>query len=386
MSNIHSSNKPILSLCLIVKNEKENLPRCLTSVKPYVDEIIIVDTGSEDGTPEIALQYGAKISYFEWCDDFAAARNYAISQATGDWILMLDADEELIINSASFLDELKNQPEFIAYALTYTEVYDQQKKTPLSRISLFCNIPELRYHSRFHEQLKYKNQQLSSHQWNHTEWLEVLHYGHAKEIVRQKNVSRNIPILERMRQEEGLNLMLLYTLAVMYRKSQQIEKSQECYAEAVALLLPNFKSGIPPEDFSRVSCLIYDLGMQSFISKDYETAQLYCKQGLEWCPDYPPLNYLAGVILNALNFSLEAAAYFEKCIQLGQEGNYNKNEPFDLVFITTYPAYNLGLMYIELERPQAALSAFELALSFDANFTAAHEKANLIRQYLGTQA
>lgn len=56
---------------MIVKNERENLPRCLSSVQPYVDEIVIVDTGSQNGTPELALEYGAKVFYFEWCDNLA---------------------------------------------------------------------------------------------------------------------------------------------------------------------------------------------------------------------------------------------------------------------------------------------------------------------------
>ena len=105
---------------MIVKNEKHNLPRCLDSAKPYVDEIIVVDTGSVDGTPEIAAEYGAKVSYFEWCDDFAAARNYAISQISGDWILMLDADEELVVNSDNYKDEIISNPTILVYALTYS--------------------------------------------------------------------------------------------------------------------------------------------------------------------------------------------------------------------------------------------------------------------------
>ncbi|MCA1994615.1 MAG: glycosyltransferase, partial [Coleofasciculus sp. S288] len=80
---LETETKTFLSLCMIVKNEIQNLPRCLNSIKPYVDEMIIIDTGSHDETPEMAVRYGAKVRYFEWCDDFAAARNYAISQASG---------------------------------------------------------------------------------------------------------------------------------------------------------------------------------------------------------------------------------------------------------------------------------------------------------------
>ena len=82
-----------ISLCMIVKDEEEVISRCLETVKDIVDEIIIVDTGSEDNTKSLAHQAGAKVFDFTWVDDFAAAKNFAIEQATGDWILFLDADE-----------------------------------------------------------------------------------------------------------------------------------------------------------------------------------------------------------------------------------------------------------------------------------------------------
>ncbi len=80
---------------MIVKNEQEVLARCLSSVCPYVDELIVCDTGSTDKTKEIALFYGAKLFDFAWIDDFAAARNFSFSQATKDYILWLDADDVL---------------------------------------------------------------------------------------------------------------------------------------------------------------------------------------------------------------------------------------------------------------------------------------------------
>lgn len=84
---------PTISLCMIVKDEQEHLPACLASAKDLVDEIIIVDTGSEDNTKYIAEGQGVRVLDFAWCDDFAAARNESIRHATGDWILFLDADE-----------------------------------------------------------------------------------------------------------------------------------------------------------------------------------------------------------------------------------------------------------------------------------------------------
>ena len=78
---------------MIVKNEEEDLPKCLNAVKTYVDEIIIVDTGSTDKTVTVAKKYTGKVFYFKWRDDFAAARNESLKHASGDWILVLDADE-----------------------------------------------------------------------------------------------------------------------------------------------------------------------------------------------------------------------------------------------------------------------------------------------------
>jgi len=85
-----------ISLCMIVKNEEKVLGRCLKSVYDLVDEIIVVDTGSEDKTKEIAKNYGAKIYDFKWIDDFSAARNYSFSKATKDYIFWLDADDVLL--------------------------------------------------------------------------------------------------------------------------------------------------------------------------------------------------------------------------------------------------------------------------------------------------
>jgi len=87
------TKKHPLSLCMIVKNEEKNLVKCLHSVRDLVDEIIVVDTGSTDRTKDIARIFGAKTFDFPWSGDFAAARNHSLAQATGDWVLVLDADE-----------------------------------------------------------------------------------------------------------------------------------------------------------------------------------------------------------------------------------------------------------------------------------------------------
>lgn len=100
-----------ISLCMIVKNEEEVLPRCLDSVKELVDEIVIVDTGSEDKSIEIARTYTENVYPFVWCDDFSAARNFAFSKATGDYLLWLDADDFIFNDEKAHFFTLKRRLE-----------------------------------------------------------------------------------------------------------------------------------------------------------------------------------------------------------------------------------------------------------------------------------
>jgi len=97
-----------ISACLIVKNEEKNIERCLASVKKVADEIVVVDTGSKDRTIDLAKQFTDKIFRFKWNNDFAEARNYALSHSTGDWIISIDADEifHSNIDLRSFLETL----------------------------------------------------------------------------------------------------------------------------------------------------------------------------------------------------------------------------------------------------------------------------------------
>ena len=123
-----------LSLCMIVKNEQNTLPRLLESVSEVFDEIIIADTGSTDKTKEIAMSFTQKVYDFEWCDDFSAARNFSFSKATSDYIMWLDADDIIAKQDIQKLLELKSSLDFCTdvVMMKYHAAFDEQGKPTFS--------------------------------------------------------------------------------------------------------------------------------------------------------------------------------------------------------------------------------------------------------------
>lgn len=123
-----------ISLCMIVKNEEDVLERCLTSVKEFVDEIIIVDTGSTDQTKDIASKFTDKIFDFKWVNDFSVARNYAFSKATQKYILWLDADDFFKEEDRNLLLNLRNtlDPSIDSVTMDYHLAFDEEGKVTYS--------------------------------------------------------------------------------------------------------------------------------------------------------------------------------------------------------------------------------------------------------------
>lgn len=148
-----------LSLCMIVKNEKKTLPRCLKSVFGIFDEIIIADTGSTDGTVKAAEQYTDKIFSFPWCDDFSAARNFAFSKAVCDYVMWLDADDVILPADRDKLLRLKNSLNGSqdVIMMPYHTAFDDNGNPSFSfyRERIFKRECGFRWQGRVHEAVVY---------------------------------------------------------------------------------------------------------------------------------------------------------------------------------------------------------------------------------------
>src|SRR3972149_2206403 len=145
-----------LSACLIVKNESLILSRCLETLRGFVDEIIVVDTGSTDNTMEIARSYDAQVKHFTWIDNFSAARNESLRHATGDWILYIDADEVVDSVNAGKIRQVITQKDIIG--ATVRQCIPQQAENIVTAFySEYCRLfrhhPAIRFEGAIHEQI-----------------------------------------------------------------------------------------------------------------------------------------------------------------------------------------------------------------------------------------
>lgn len=146
------NHTPTLSVCMIVKNEEENLPRALGSIQGLADEIIVVDTGSTDRTVEIARTFGAKVYFFEWCDDFSAARNESLRHATCDHILWLDGDDELPKKEHEKIKKdllIKKDHAFYLHIKNNLQSHENVS----IQLRMFPNKRGIRFSGRVHEQV-----------------------------------------------------------------------------------------------------------------------------------------------------------------------------------------------------------------------------------------
>jgi tetratricopeptide (TPR) repeat protein len=207
--------RPSISLTMIVRDEAADLPACLASVRPLVDEMIVVDTGSRDGTREVARDHGASVFEFAWRDDFAAARNFALDQATTDWALWLDADEVLhAVTPDATWREVGSVPAAVCFLVV--PIFDRLPdggRTLYRRRRIFRRVPEVRWYHPIHEGLRHVDD--GPHREAAARTLHVVHHGFADPDARRargKN-ERNVSILERELAARPDDADVLYFLA-----------------------------------------------------------------------------------------------------------------------------------------------------------------------------
>lgn len=189
-----------VSACVICKNEEANIRHWLKSVRPLADELIVVDTGSTDRTMELARAGGAMVCEFPWIDDFSAAKNYALDQASGDWIIFLDTDEYFrpadISHIRPFLKQIHHNRKIAGLLSPLVNIDVDQHDRVLTtgyQMRIFRREKTLRYRGRVHEMVKNLAAKGQDREFRMTQFT-IMHTGYSTHIMKDKS-RRNLKLL-----------------------------------------------------------------------------------------------------------------------------------------------------------------------------------------------
>jgi glycosyltransferase involved in cell wall biosynthesis len=226
-----------LSACLIARDEETNIERALQSLNGAVDEVVVVDTGSTDRTAALAASAGAKVVQFAWCDDFAAARNESIRHASGQWILYIDADEELVQPSPAALRELcaSLKPSEAGALLTIRNPLDEDGSSEVigEQWRLFRNTSGVHFEGRVHEQLRWPaGEPRLRAATAHGLWLQHRGYVTSQELLQRKG-ERNRRLLEMSLAEEPHQPAHYFHLGRQYAWERQFDKALPVLQQAI---------------------------------------------------------------------------------------------------------------------------------------------------------
>ncbi len=232
---------PLVSLCMIVKNEELVLEKCLASIVGIADEIIIVDTGSTDNTIKIALKYVNKVHHFDWIDDFSAARNYADSLATGDYILRWDADWMLQEGDMTKLERLKKTHFHSVDLINFSwvdryEIHGIVTYQPLLQETLFFLYKKNTFHwsSPIHNELVANNPEFVAKSYTDND-IKVFHLRQeAKKLWRKQ---QTLDILQKHVTTHGKpNLRMQFFYARELYFAGEYEKSYHEYNKLISVI------------------------------------------------------------------------------------------------------------------------------------------------------
>jgi Glycosyltransferases involved in cell wall biogenesis len=235
------NTKQTVSLCMIVKDEEDCLLAAIQSVRNITDELIVIDTGSTDSTPQLALATGAKLFHFTWTKDFSEARNFALKQAVSDWILVLDADEVLeTVNPETFY-ELLNDVRVEGYFLRIKNILGPHLGESCDQVvRLFRNKPAYQFEGAIHEQIAPCILRANNGNGLSLAPLTLHHFGYLKDRLESKNkFYRNSRIIQRELLKNPDDPFLLYCLGIEYYQQNSITEGLKHLTKALGHMSGN---------------------------------------------------------------------------------------------------------------------------------------------------
>ena len=354
-----------LSLCTIVKNEEKNLAICLDSVKDIVDEMVIVDTGSNDDTVKIAESLGAKVYNFKWIDDFSAARNFALSKAEGEWILYLDADERLDDESAKkVLEIVNNRDDIMAVSLnlhTPQEENNLMKYSSLDYCRLFKNHPKVRFEGKIHEQILDSINRLNGKVLKSD--ITIDHFGYRiSEEKRDERLKRNEKILRNVLKENPNDSFMHFNLAKVYRLMERDTEAISEFKEVVIGDEGDLKDRLISETYAALSQLYLK-------REDYASSRKYAQHAVDLA-EYELVPQYLLVTLDFIEEKYEEARVkLEKILEIAE--NIKKKAVTGVIDISQIYE-DLGNCCFKLDEFNRSIEYYKKSLQLDDSKYSAH--------------
>ena len=287
-----------LSQCMIVKNEEKNIEQALNWAKREAFEQIVVDTGSTDRTIEIAERMGAKVFHFEWVNDFSAAKNFAIEQATGNWIAFLDADEYFTpINTKKlmiFLKRIQSDPQMRAnyHVLNCAWVNVDEEGNRMSvqdQERIFRNLPSIRYIGRIHERLGVDKANIVE-----VDEIEIIHTGYSKTALKETGkAARNAELLRIELASNPDDLNIKSYLADSLKMSEDAKDLEE--ADALFMDVINGGTTVIPDLLKKAYLHYIQKAMNAGMMDECEDL---CRKACQVIPGDPDLNMIYNQVKN----------------------------------------------------------------------------------------
>ncbi|UCD38315.1 MAG: glycosyltransferase [Fidelibacterota bacterium] len=345
-----------LSVCMIVRNESRMLPDCLSSIQDVADQLVIVDTGSTDDTVSIASSFGAQIHHFKWIDDFAAARNESIRHATGDWILWLDADEQLMPASVEPLKRLLVPPKrpTIYQVMIRNLQADKQSSSLSMSHRLFSRHPRLRFSGRIHEQIHPSLKVAGGVEKPSDVILEHEGYALDEDQMRTK-LERNQVLLDAMIEEQPDSAYAHYTLGQNYALLGRQEQALKAYLRALEI---NAFTG------TSVSTLLNALAETCWQLDRLDEAETYARKSLGVTRRQTSGNFIMYRIMRSRGDVEGQVEYLERVLAFSQQGEGIPRGDLrkDIIIPRQHVLFSLGQLYLSIGNDAAAEKALKECL------------------------
>ena len=357
-----------ISAALIVRNKSAFIEDCLRSLTGNVDEIVLVDTGSDDDTVEIASRFPIRLHHFAWCDDFSAARNFALELASGDWILSIDADERLEIPDRKAYDRLLADGSKVGWEV---RLHPRMGWTAYSKLRLFRNDPRVRFQGLVHERIEPSAEAVAR-----TDGLEIgtcdLRVVHvALESDQHAKNSHYIPLLRRQISSQPDNFYCWWHLGDCLRLSGDEDAASAAWSAGLSRLR-DIRQGS-----RKLADSILYLSLIKLQLDRREPSEALIAHAMADFPDHLALQWLAAKQA-AERGDIEAAQpVLERLMAIDADTFFEPQLAYDKALFGHLPAQMLALCHFRTGRFDEAARLYRVAAQTAPDPDACHLKARL---------